>query len=200
MALNCICEPGQLHERNGHSASCNRLSRKLESDLAKEEQRTKAKLEALKQPKKQQSIAKVGTKNLFECSDGSKVTQTEINKRLSASHVQIFRSKEFGNEQLPRVCKGCGAICHSTAHIIAKARCKVLRKTELIWYIENQFPACFACNAAIENPNGTAWTKLNNIQTCLQFIMEHDPQLYIKFQLKAQEIGFSIKQVEPHAI
>lgn len=61
--MSCICEPGQLKERNGHTATCNRLSRKLDTDLAKNEQRSKAKLEALKQPKKKQEpIAKVSGK------------------------------------------------------------------------------------------------------------------------------------------
>jgi len=144
----------------------------------------KAEKADLKPKKEVKPIPKVGKNNLFKCSDGTKVNQATINRLLSKSHVEIFWSHEFGM-QLPRECKGCGQRCSSTAHIIPKARCKVLGKTELIWSIENQFPACFECNAAIENPKGHAWKSLKNAQKCLDFIKIHDPQLYQKFMVNS---------------
>ena len=105
------------------------------------------------------------------CSNGERVTLTQIDYRRRKSY-----------EQCDQVwCDGCGrpATCH--AHIIPQARCKQLHKTELIWDRNNWFPSCFNCNLAIENPKGNEWKKLKNIDSCIQFIYEHDPELYFKF-------------------
>lgn len=114
-------------------------------------------------------------KNTFLCSDGTKVTEAEINNRYSGhrAHRQV-------------ICEGCHrskAVCK--AHIIAKARCKQIGKTELIWDYRNMYDSCYPCNAAIENPKAKAWKSLKNIDYCLSFIKEHDPELFTKFELAA---------------
>jgi 5-methylcytosine-specific restriction endonuclease McrA len=181
MTCDCIESGKPLEGTTGHTASCNYARRRAEK-------------QALKPVKAPKPISKVGKNNTFECSDGTRVTQAQINKLLSKSHVEIFTSHLFGGIQLPRECAGCGTRCESVAHIIAKSRCKTLNKTELIWSLDNQFPACFSCNAAIENPKGHAWKFLKNAQKCLDFIQIHDTELYQKFMVNSA--GFNDK----HAI
>lgn len=115
--------------------------------------------------------------NMAYCSDGSRVSQATINARYYEAR------KEKYSGAIAFRCAGCGQACNGSAHIIAQARCKVLHKTELIWNPKNFFPACEQCNRAIENPNGEAWKKLNNIEECLEFISIHDQELYMKFSL-----------------
>lgn len=117
------------------------------------------------------------SKNLYYCSDGSRVTESTIKSRYSNALQDYYSGKPR-----PR-CAGCGHEATCTAHIIAKARLKVLHKTELIWAIgEATFPACFGCNYAIENPKGEKWKYLHNIDYCLEFISLHDPELFAKFE------------------
>lgn len=115
--------------------------------------------------------------NRFYCSDGSTVSQAEIDKKRS----EAYRIKYQDNPNpIDEGFKEQRAQC--TAHIIAQARCKQLGKTELIWDIDNMFPATFESNQAIENPKGDAWLKLHNKNYCLNFIEKHDKELYAKFE------------------
>lgn len=182
----CECHHIQKLERNGHTASCNRNHRKSLTDSQKAEQKKASK------PKR---IDKVGTKNTFKCSDGTRVTQEFIVEELKALNRVVFGANEYVR------CEGCGDAnepTNSLAHIIAKSRCKNIGKTELIWDIENTFPACFKCNAAIENPKGLAWMKLKNIERCIKFIAENDYELFQKFQ--ANSIIDLLQFKEPHRI
>jgi hypothetical protein len=110
----------------------------------------------------------------YECSDGSKVSQATIDKRRSDSYKNRYQG-------YPQVCEGCGAPATCSAHIIPQARCKQLRKTELIWSEENYFPSCYDCNKAIENPKGKEWKDLCNLDNCLTVIMKYDEELYSIF-------------------
>jgi hypothetical protein len=110
----------------------------------------------------------------YYCSDGSRVSQTTIDKRRSDTYKRLY----YGES--PR-CKGCGTRATCSAHIIAQARCKVLHLTELCWNPINIFPACYKCNAAIENPKGSDWKELLNIEECLEVIKKYDLELYNKF-------------------
>lgn len=111
--------------------------------------------------------------NKFLCSDGTKIGQSEIDERLKR-HYAIYDH--------PVECEGCKRAATSHAHIIAKARCKQIGKTELIFNRGNWFFGCYDCNAAIENPKGKAWRGLLNINYCLSFIKQHDPELFAKFE------------------
>lgn len=118
--------------------------------------------------------------NTFLCSDGTRVTQYEINALLD----QAYSLKYDRNILYP--CEGCGAFfVKNHAHIIPQARCKNIGKTELIWNPDNFFRADHTCNRAIENPNGKEWKRLKNIDHCLSFIKQHDPELFAKFELSA---------------
>ena len=111
------------------------------------------------------------------CSDGSRVTQTQINARYYEAR------KERYSGAIAYRCHGCGQACNGSAHIIPQARCKVLHKTELIWDKANFFPACNSCNMALENPKGKKWKSLDNIQYCLDYLEKNDPELFMKFSL-----------------
>ena len=110
--------------------------------------------------------------NHYFTSDGQRLTEGQIAYKLTASYQRTMGEG---------ICEGCGgyATCH--AHIIPKARCKQLRKAELIWDEKNFFPSCHRCNLAIENPKGSGWKTLKNISYCLNFIKQHDSILYNKF-------------------
>src|SRR5688572_25363788 len=146
-----------LAERSGKCATHARLERKVKE-------------QALKPKKKPARIAKVGTKSLFECSDGSKVTEAQIHRFLTEAYAKFKSEWSF---PMRIICWGCGQKADGHAHIIAKARCRVIHKTELIWNQNNFFPACHACNMALENPKGQEWKKLKNIDKCLKFIEQN---------------------------
>lgn len=115
------------------------------------------------------------SRNKYWTSDGVAYTQRQIDRKRSEAYI---REHECG---VTFWCEGCGQLAQCHAHIIPQARCKQIRKTELIWNKNNWFKSCFRCNASIENPKGEAWKSLKNIQTCLQFIQQHDQELFQKF-------------------
>lgn len=152
---------------------------KQEQDDKKAAEKRKAKKGISKNPK--------DWNNTFLCSDGTRVTQAQIDQKYSGHRAKLRHRT---------ICQGCGkepAVCN--AHIIAKARCKKIGKTELIWNSDNMFQSCFKCNAAIETPKGHEWKRLKNIDTCIQFIYEHDKELYFKFEAQGWRAT-----TEPHRI
>jgi hypothetical protein len=122
-----------------------------------------------------------GTKSKisYYCSDGAKVTQEEINKNRSESYKIAYGDK--GRQ----VCKGCEErLAEASAHSIPQARCKQIHKTELIWDLENFWPACHYCNRKAENPKSESWKELKNKDQILNFIEKHDKELFSKFKLQ----------------
>lgn len=120
-------------------------------------------------------IKKVGTTNTFLCSDGSRVTQAQIERYKTEAYKTKYPSQTM-------MCHGCGLNhAHGSAHIIPQARCKQLGLTDLIWNTINFFPGCIICNSVLENPKGSAWKKLLNIEYCLAVIKQFDEVLYQKF-------------------
>lgn len=120
---------------------------------------------------------KHSNRNTFLCSDGTRVTQAQIDKKRSEAYRIKYQDNPTPIDEGFREKR---AKC--TAHIISQARCKQIGKTELIWDIDNMFPATFESNSAIENPKGDAWLKLHNKDYCLSFIEKHDPELFSKFE------------------
>lgn len=116
--------------------------------------------------------------NLYFTSTGERISEQIIQTRYSKALRQKYQDSPV------QICAGCGQRATCSAHIIAKARLKVLHKTELIYNPKAFFPACYGCNQAIENPKGEAWKQLKNIDYCLFFIEMHDPELFSKFILK----------------
>lgn len=165
--------------RTNFCSSHNRQLRKESENERKQSEKRALQLqkarEKSKEPRKKISKNPADWSNTFLCSDGTRVTQAQINERLHEAYDQIDDC----------FCKGCGRVGNSHAHIIAQARCKQIGKTELIWDRDNIFWSDFACNSAIENPKGKSWKSLKNIDKCLAFIKLHDPELYTKFELSA---------------
>lgn len=172
----CICDFFDIDEKNGHTASCNRLERGRLKSLAKPKPAPKR-------------IDKVGKKNLFECSDGEKVTQTQINYYRSLCYEQ----KDFIHGGVQWVCEGCLGKSEGRAHIVPQARCKVIKKTDLIWNTKNVFYACHKCNTTAENISSPAIMQLKNYQRIKAFMLEHDYERATKLP------DFSL-QTEPHKL
>lgn len=174
--------------RTNYCARHNRLLRKLEQDDKKATEKRKALL--LKPMKLRNGISKnpKDWTNTFLCSDGTRVTQAEINE-LRKEAYQLYDWQDPIEPKKRLNCEGCGILMLKTshAHIIPQARCKVIGKTELIWDWKNFFHSCDKCNAAIENPKGKAWRNLKNIDQCLEFIKLHDEELFTKFRLSLKE-------------
>lgn len=166
-----------------YCASHNRQLRKSETDAHKQVEKRSQAIEKARiksqVPRKAISKNPKDWSNTFLCSDGTRIKQSTIDFHYNRSKVAKYGGKEI------RKCEGCGTLCNANAHIISKARCKLICKTELIWHFDNYFPACNKCNSAIENPKGKAWKSLNNIEKCLAFIKQHDPELFAKFEQSA---------------
>lgn len=116
--------------------------------------------------------------NLSLCSDLTMVSQDEINTKRAEAYRVAYGDK--GRQ----ACRGCHEeLAQGSAHSIPQARCKQIHKTELIWDVDNFWPACNKCNAIAENPKGNGWKKLKNKQQILRFIARHDHELYMKFMV-----------------
>lgn len=121
------------------------------------------------------------SRNKYECSDGERVTQRQIDRNRSEAYRKDY-------EENPSMwCEGCGQLAQCHAHIIPQARCKQIRKTELIWAKSNFFRSCFKCNSAIENPKGQAWRDLKNIEKYLIFMIHNDRELFNKFAVQMSD-------------
>jgi hypothetical protein len=171
-----------------YCASHNRQVRKEQLEVLKKAEKRRALLSKPKTIYKKPN--KVGTKNTWACSDGTRLNQYEIDTKLT----EAYRIKYTKGNSC--TCEGCGRWADSSAHIIAKSRCKQIGKTELTWDENNFFPACFECNSAIENPKGTEWKNLKNIDKCIAFIYDHDKELYFKFEAQ----GWQSKKAEGQII
>lgn len=178
-----LCNCGQYTlQKDGVCSSCKHIKAKAEKVAANQAEKLAKKLLQQK-ARKQEPKAKISKNpkdwtNTFNCSDGTKVTQSQINNKLDKAYKwSSYTEQGF--------CLGCGQPAQGHAHIIAKARCKRINKTELIWNPKNYFEACHKCNSAIENPKGREWRYLLNIDSCLSFIKENDYQLFTKFEISA---------------
>jgi hypothetical protein len=109
--------------------------------------------------------------NMYYCSDGSRVSEATIQRRYSAS----LKEKHEGSSS--KVCECCRQrqAIHND-HTIAKARCKVIHKTELIWHPHNYVSSCEQCHREWENFKSGDWTLHFNIVERLFFLKEHDPE------------------------
>ncbi len=109
--------------------------------------------------------------NYAFCSDGTRVSQATIDHRLSES----YHEKYWNVTAI--ICECCG-LRMSTAsdHTIAKARCKTLHKTELIWNPDCYVRSCDICHKEWEGFKSGEWTIHLNVEQRLIFLKEHDPE------------------------
>lgn len=109
--------------------------------------------------------------NMYYCSDGRRVSEATI----KANYTKAIREKYAGNPV--QICQGCQAAqANGSAHIVPKARLKVLHLTELIWHPIMFFPACNRCNTICENPASEAITELKNYSYVKIIIERFDPE------------------------
>lgn len=172
----CACgNPSRNVKYGGPCASCERGERKKSENDRKIEQKRQT---ALSVPgKKRKAARNPPDPNTYLCSDGTRVTQAQIDHNRSVAYKLKYPVQES-------TCHGCWMRkANGSAHSIPQARCKQLNKTELIWHPDNFWPACLICNLAAENPKGERWKKLLVKDEMLKFIELHDQELFMKFTL-----------------
>lgn len=112
---------------------------------------------------------------LYYCSDGSRVSESQIKQKYSVA----IRLKHQGQSFF--TCQAClkeQAVDNS--HIIAKARLKQLHLTDLIWHPMAFFDCCRRCHGLWEDYKSGDWVHFHNVEQCLRFLKEHDPEGYQK--------------------
>ncbi len=116
-------------------------------------------------PKKQSSKIK------HKASDGTGYTENQIKAKLSEAYSLRY------NEQITYLCEDCGKNqATESSHIIAKARCKQLHKTELIWDKNNFYPSCRECHMRWEANDST----LVRYWQLMEYVKKHDLEGYLK--------------------
>lgn len=111
--------------------------------------------------------------NHYHTSTGERLTQDQINYRLGV----MYHNADVDRLGESNLCEGCEQRpAEGHAHIIPQARCKQLRKTELIWDRNNIFNSCHSCNSIAENVSSNAITELKNYDRIKEFMTIHDPE------------------------
>lgn len=112
--------------------------------------------------------------NLYYCTDGTRVSQAAIDRRYTASLQKKYADV---GAQGTVICEACGQqpSAHSD-HTIARARCKEIHKTELIWDPRNYVRSCVLCHKQWENFKAGDWCLHLNASDRLAFMQEHDPE------------------------
>lgn len=107
-------------------------------------------------------------------STGQKVSEATIKSKYSKSLKEKYQGIVFTTK-----CEGCNKrqSVHND-HTIAKARCKVLHKTELIWDKGNYVRSCEKCHHEWEDVKGLKWMEHKNVDERLRFLKANDPQGY----------------------
>lgn len=110
--------------------------------------------------------------NRYKCSDGTYVTQAQIDRKYAAS-----RKKKYEGYTTTLLCQGCEQVNgNDNDHTIAQARCKVIGKTELIWNPDNYPWSCRHCHREWENFKSGEWINHKNVDERLAFMKAHDPE------------------------
>lgn len=87
--------------------------------------------------KKPTSIRKVSNKDVYACSDGSKVSQAYINAQLTKVYAKGLKIAS---------CEACGGEAEGHSHIVKQNTLKKNHTTELIWTFEMFVYECHSCN------------------------------------------------------
>lgn len=113
--------------------------------------------------------------NMHECSDGTRVSEQQIQARYS----KALKEKHAGQSVFLCEC-GCNGRAVHNDHTIAKARCKVIHKTELIWNPHNFVSSCERAHREWEDFKSGEWCLHLNSHERLAFMKEHDYEGYVK--------------------
>jgi|SRR5690606_5725371 len=108
--------------------------------------------------------------NYFYTSDGERITDATIKKRLSKAY-----RKRYGGMAHP-CCEETGLPAQGSSHIVSQKRCKQLHKADLIYNPRNFFPATHDVNSRWESNDVT----LKNYSRYMEVMKEFDPEGYRK--------------------
>ena len=131
----------------------------------------------------------------YNCSDGKRVNQSQINTKYSKS----IRDKHIdGNYQYCQACLSnashCGHIHND--HTISQKRCKEIHKTELIWNPLNYVSSCIKCHQEWESYKSGKWIAHENMLSRLQFLKDNDYEGYIK-RVELTRISLDTNEIRP---
>lgn len=116
--------------------------------------------------------------NYYKCTlTGKSYSESAIKANLSKVYKEHYLFEPSGS------CEGCGDAGVCSAHIIAKARLKVLKLTSLIWSPKLFFRSCYKCNMICENPSSDEIKKLLNFDRILEVTRQYDPETYNKLTI-----------------
>lgn len=175
-------DPGCNHTRlvptegtTGRCATRNKAIRKQEEEDAKPAKQFK--------PLQRSSISKDPKqwKNTYSCSDGEKMTEEKVrgmlktcinfmDDRRKAANISLFLCDAYNMRM--------AVIDHD--HTIAKARCKELGKTELIWDEDNIEYSSRQAHQEWESYKDGAFLNHRNFEKRMNFLKIHDPEMYEK--------------------
>lgn len=141
--------------------------------------------------KKRVSWKRPAAKNVIYTSDGEAINHDVAMRRYSAAlaHKHGGRSG-FGP------CGGCleRQAVHND-HTIPKARCKHIRKAELIYAEDNFVDSCEICHQQWESYQSGDWLNHKNCEERLRFLKKHDPEGYQK-RVELTELALHQKSLE----
>lgn len=105
------------------------------------------------------------------CSNGERISDATAQRRYS----EMLKEKYQGFTRI--ICGGCREVfsVHND-HTIAKARCKVIHKTELIYHPDNIVRSCQRCHDQWESMKSGDWLNHKNVEQRLAFLKEHDSE------------------------
>lgn len=111
---------------------------------------------------------------MYRCSDGTKISEATIKKRLS----DAYRDKYWQGHPF---CEGCGLTkAQGSAHLIPKARLKHLGLSDKIYHPDFFVPACHCCNLILENITSEEIKTLMCYEKLLKLTKKYDPERYSK--------------------
>lgn len=119
--------------------------------------------------------------NRYYTSNGDSYTESSIRNKLSEAY-------SIDVHEAPYLCQCCNKVpwVHHD-HTIAKARCKVLHKTELIWDPDNWSYSCQKCHNEWESYKSGEFVKHENLLDRMVFLQKHDEEGYIKRSFYIEE-------------
>lgn len=110
----------------------------------------------------------------YKCSDGTRVTQGQIDRRRSKAYEQMHDPSITQCAAYPFIS------WNDHDHTISQARCKQLGKTELIWDVQNiEFSSRLAHNEW-ESYGSGCFEEHANVLTRMLYLKRHDPERFEK--------------------
>jgi hypothetical protein len=111
--------------------------------------------------------------NYYTCSDGVRLTQAQINSRLS-------KERKGWREKYVCECFGAPHIAHDADHSISQKRCKEIGKTELIWDEGNISWSCREAHQLWESYKNGKFQYHKNFKKRMLFVAMYDYEGFMK--------------------